>query len=184
MDILLGYNGLAVAFIIIAALHLYFIIYSKARVITKALIVPLVLWYSLVLFYTPEKLMGWPTPSSVPDNSRVLSMMFREPFKGSPGSIYILAIGYTGVNKSNIGEALDPGHVFGYSEKNVARLYRLPYNRVLHKRLKRGEKKAEESGGFLKIGGIKKRKNKGTEGDGEQLEIEINVVDPKQLMPK
>ncbi len=184
MDILSGYSGLAVAFIIVAALHLYFIIYSKAKVITKALIVPLVLWYSLVLFYTPEKLMGWPTSSSMPDNSRVLSMMFREPFKNSPGSIYILAVGYTEVNKSNIGEALDPSHVFGYNERNTPRFYKLPYNRELHKRLKEGEKKAKKTGGFLKIGGRKKNKNKDNTVGGEQIEIEIDVVDPKQLMPK
>lgn len=182
MDILLGYNGLAVAFIIIAALHLYFIIYSKAKIVTKALIIPVVLWYSLTLFYIPGKLMGWPTSSPIPDNSRVLSMMFREPFKGRPGSIYILAVSYVEVNESNISEVLNPKHVFGYSEKNVPRFYRLPYKRELHKRLQEGEKQAKKKGGFLRIGkGKKIRKNDSWSTDEE---IKIEIVNPKLSMPK
>ncbi len=102
MDILLGYSGMALAFVIIAAIHLYFIIYSKANIVVKAVVIPIVLWYSLVLFYTPSKLMGWPTSQSIPKNSRVLSMMIREPLRGNPGAIYILTINYSDVEKLSL----------------------------------------------------------------------------------
>lgn len=184
MDISLGYNGLAIAFIIIAALHLYVIVYSKVRVTIKALLIPMVLWYSLVLFYTPGKLMGWPTPQPIPDNSRVLSIMFREPFKGRPGSIYILAVSHVEINKSNIEEVLNPKYIFGYSEKNVARFYRLPYERELHKRLKKGEKQAKEKGGFMRIDKGKKVKIKKKNNWVFEEELRIEIVDPKVLMPK
>lgn len=184
MDILLGYNGLATAFIIIAALHLYVIVYSKGGVVIKALLIPMVLWYGLVLFYTPGKLMGWPTPQPIPDNSRVLSMMFREPFKGRPGSIYILVISRAGIGKSNIEEVLNPKYIFGYSEKNVPRLYRLPYKRELHKRLKDGEREAKKKGGFMSISKGKKVKIKKKNNWVFDPETIIEIVDPKTLMPK
>jgi len=186
MDIFLGYSGLAVAFIILAAIHLYFIIYSDAKVIIKAVIIPAVLWYGLTLFYTPGNLMGWPTSQPMPDNSRVLSMMIREPRGDRPGSIYILALGYVDLkkikNKPDIDKLLEPKHIFYYTKDNIPRFYRLPYDRELHKKLKKGEKEAKKKGGFMKIKKGKRNDNINKWKDMDRFEVE--VVDPRKLMPK
>ena len=185
MDILLGYSGLLTAFIIIAAIHLYFIIESKAKVLTKALIIPIVLWFSLVLFYTPEKLMGWPTSQEMPNNSMVMSMLIREPYGSSPGAIYILALHdrfSEKITKSSVKKYLNPKSVFGYTTKNIPRFYKLTYDRELHKDLKKGEKKVEQKGGYLRLkkGSLVKKNKKFR----EDYQFYVEYEDPKKLMPK
>ncbi len=184
MDTLLGYSGLSIAFIIIIALHLYFIIYSKVKVITKVIIIPTVLWYSLILFNTPGKLMGWPVPDQlVPENSRILSKIIREPFGDDLGAIYLLTVNYSKVEKKSFIQLINLKHIFGYNEKYVPRLYELPYSRDLHRRLNESLKEAKNKGGLVRVGKRKMdKKIKSRWKKDNRLEIE--VVDPKKLMPK
>ena len=46
MDVLTAYVGLSVAFVIIASLFLYFIIGSKAPLLVKVIIIPIVIWFT------------------------------------------------------------------------------------------------------------------------------------------
>jgi len=92
MDILTAYAGLSIAFVIITSLFLYFIIGSKAPLLVKAVLIPIVIWFTLALYFTPEKLMGWPTPAEPPDKSIILLPIIKEPAGDSKGFIDLLVI--------------------------------------------------------------------------------------------
>ena len=148
MDVLTAYAGLSIAFVIIASLFLYFIIGSKARLLVKVILIPIVIWFTLALYFTPGKLMGWPATVEPPDNSIILMPIIKEPRGDSKGFIDLLVIVREESKKSLI-EQLKPGNVFSYNDKNTERLYRLPYDRELHEALMEAQTKARRVGGFM-----------------------------------
>jgi len=181
MGIMSAYIGLIIAFIIIISFFLYFFIASNMPVAVKILIIPIIVWYSLVLFYTPDKLMGWPTWQPIPNGSRIISMIIKEPFKDDLGSIYIWAIDY------NISEkwSINPKRVFRYNEKNTPRVYKIPYSKELHKKLIEARSSAKKNHGFM-MWGIKKGKGKLKRGGNLNLsdDVEIRIIDPMKLLQK
>jgi hypothetical protein len=175
MDILTAYAGLSLAFVIITSLFLYFIIGSKAPVLVKFVIIPIVIWFTLALYFTPGKLMGWPTPAEPPNNSIILLPIVKEPVGDSKGFIDLLVIVREESKKSLI-EQLKPGNVFSYNSKNTERIYRLPYDRDLHKKLTEAQKKARKNGGFM----MYSRKGKSQYED----ESRIKVINPRDIIKK
>ena len=134
--ILTAYLGLAVTFLILITLLLMLLIKVKGRIITKFVIIPVVIWYSLVLLYLPNSFMGWPTGDEIPDNSIILTIFFNEPRGSSKGAIYLLVLTKNiDTSKRSLFEQLDYRGVFKYNYINTPRIYRIPYNRGVHKAL-------------------------------------------------
>jgi len=184
MDILTAYIGLSVAFVIIASLFLYFIIGTKAPLLVKVIIIPIVIWFTLALYFTPGKLMGWPTHAEPPDRSIILLPIIKEPAGDSKGFIDLLVIVREESKKSLI-EQLKPGNVFSYNNKNTERLYRLPYDRELHEAITKAQKKAEGVKGFMRYSRNKKSKsNKGESLRGHKELPTITVINPRVLLNK
>ena len=80
-----GYVGLTTAYILIISILLWLFITSRTYLIAKIVIVPVVMWYGLVLYYTPSNLMGWPVNISseqmLPPDAFVVSTTIKEPNK-------------------------------------------------------------------------------------------------------
>jgi len=183
MGIVSAYIGLSVAFILIVSILLYFVINSDTHVAIKAGLITIVVWYSLVLFYTPPKLMGWPTYQDLPDSSLIVFALVKEPRGKDLGGMYLLLL----IQESNrtLLEQINPKNIFDYSEKNTPRLYRIPYDRELHKELMKKRKQAARSRGGLKLK-KKKKKNKGT-GRGKQRDkdmFKIELINPMEMLGK
>jgi len=164
MDILAGYFGLSLAFVIISSVFLCFIIGSKINVSVKAVLIPLVVWFTLVLYYTPGKLMGWPNPGEPPDNSIILLYLIKEPAGDKAGFIDMLVI-MNDTSKRSFVDQLAPVNVFGYTDTNAERMFRLPYERKLHEELVEKSKEAKRKGGVLRY-----KRKKGKPGSGEEGE--------------
>ncbi len=182
MEVISAYLGLTVAFMIVGSILLYFVINSKSHVLLKAAVITIVLWYGLVMFYTPPRLMGWPTYQDLPDESRIIYVLVREPRKDDAGGIYLLLMNVGDGTKSLV-QQINPKHIFDYSSKNTPRLYKIAYSREFHKNLEKAKRKAGR-GGIIKL---KKGKiNNKSDGNSRQIkeEFKFTVLNPMELLTK
>jgi hypothetical protein len=155
MGIIPGFLGLTLAFLLIAVVLLWFFIKAKVPVLLKLIVIPLVIWYSLVLLYTPNKLLGWPSPEEWPEGAMVLKFIIVEPSPNKPGGFYfwliddgymkrqeLLKIGKIAQSETpGLLEVLNPKDIFGYKSTNTPRAYIMPYDREFHKMLTKKDKK-------------------------------------------
>ena len=182
MEIIFAYLGLSMAFMIIGSILLYFVVNSKSHVLLKAGAITAVIWYSLVLFYTPPRLMGWPTYQSMPDESRIIHALVKEPKDDDEGGVYLLVIGIN--DKKSLVQQINPKHIFNYSSKNTPRLYRMPYDREFHKKLEKAKRNAGRKG-IIRLTKDKSQKNKGGRSSKKiRDEFRFKILNPMELLTK
>ena len=188
MNMWYGYIGLSIAFVIIAAIVLWFSIRAPGQIIIKAMLIPATVWYSLVLYYTVPNLMGWPIPQTIPDNSQILAIRIMEPDPkhNHPGAIYFWADikPKSKSQQQSLIAQLNPNSVFSYNSKTQPRAYQLPYSRKLHKAIVEAQRKAEGVPGAqlrTKNGGPPQ----GPAGNRESKStLELEVINPVKSFPK
>ena len=183
-----GYIGLSIAFVIIAAIVLWFSIRTPGQIIIKAILIPATVWYGLALYYSVPNLMGWPISQSIPDNSHVLAIRIKEPDpkQNDPGAIYFW-VNIKPDSKSpvqTVKALLNPKSVFRYTSRTQPRAYQLPYSREMHKAIVEAQRKAQGvPGGQLRTKKAKsKRGNPGNEVIKAKLQLEI--INPVNSFPK
>lgn len=186
-----GYAGLTTAYILLAAMLLWLFINSRTYLFLKILIVPLVLWYGIVLYYTPTNLMGWPTAiksvEELPGDAFVSGIQIKEPNKKTlePGAIFITVIKFS--DKSEMKFSLNPKEAFTYLGKEEPRIYKIPYSKELHKKILEAQKKQRGRSGSTiktkkKLKGDKKEGTVGTENS--KAKEMFRIINPIELMPK
>ena len=188
MDMWSGYIGLAIAFVIISAIVLWFSIRTPGQIIIKAMLIPATVWYGLVLYYSVPNLMGWPISQSIPDNSQVLAIRIKEPDpkQNDSGAIYFW-VNIKPDSKSpeqTVKALLNPKSVFSYDSKTQPRAYQLPYSREMHKAIVEAQRKAQGvPGAQLKTKkGKSKRGNPGN--DASKAKLELEIINPVNSFPK
>ena len=188
MDMWSGYIGLAIAFVIISAIVLWFSIRTPGQIIIKAMLIPATVWYGLVLYYSVPNLMGWPISQSIPDNSQVLAIRIKEPDpkQNDPGAIYFW-VNIKPDSKSpeqTVKALLNPKSVFSYNSRTQPRAYQLPYSREMHKAIVEAQRKAQGvPGAQLKTKkGKSKRGNPGN--DTSKAKLELEIINPVKSFPK
>ena len=126
-DLFVGYSGLAVSFVIFAVILLW--IFIKADNISwkaKLLTIPLVLAYTIILYYIPINFMGHASPNV----KGVCQVIILKYFVVEGDAIYFLVLDY---NKENI-MALLPRPVDAVKTGRPT-LYKIKYNSDTHKAL-------------------------------------------------
>jgi hypothetical protein len=188
-----GYLGLVTAYILIASVLLWLFISSRTYLGIKILIVPVILWYGLVLYYTPGNLSGWPIEVSsidkLPDDAIITSIIIREPSKltSDPGGIFMTIIKPS--SKTKIAFTLNPKDAFTYTGSDLPRLYKVPYSRELHKQILEAQKMQKGRPGSsiktkIKIK-VKDGNKKGTIGEENSNDKQMfRIVNPIELIPK
>jgi hypothetical protein len=186
MAIWSGYIGLAIAFLIIATIFLWFFLRTPGHIIIKVILIPVTIWYSLVLYYTIPNLMGWPTSEAIPENSQILAIRIKEPNPklDDPGAIYFWLNTKPSSKEQNLSPAawLNPKRVFSYNSASHPRAYQLPYSREMHKKIIENQKKAQGvPGAQVRI----KKKGRGIPGQEEsKAPLEFEILNPIKLLPK
>jgi len=188
MEVISAYLGLSVAYIIIVAILLYAVLKTDLYVVAKVFIITIVMWYGLVLFYTPPKLMGWPTIQELPYDSEVmiLNFLIREPIAGNSGGIYFWLIKKDEGIELSIVDQLNPKNIFDYDEKNAPRSYKIPYTRELHKELMEKRKAAGKLGGYIVL---RRNKQKAAKSSGKnrrsyKSEFKVKIFNPQTILKK
>ena len=186
-----GHTGLAIAFVIISAIVLWFSIRTPGQIIIKALLIPATVWYGLVLYYSVPNLMGWPISQSIPDNSQLLAIRIKEPDPkhNDPGAIYFWVNTKPGSKspEQTVKALLNPKSMFSYNSKTQPRAYQLPYSREMHKAIVEAQRKAQGvPGAQLRTKKAKKGKSKRghTGNDASKAKLELVIINPIKSLPK
>lgn len=153
MAIFYSYVGLALAFIIITTLLLFALIKSNLHILLKVLIIPLVVWYSFVLYYAPNKLLGWPTTEEWIDGSVVEHYKIIEPLGDNSGGFYFWLYPPPEKQKTvynKIIDRLNPRVTFSVKiSRDIPRIFYMPYDREFHEMLEKKSKEKKKLKGRL-----------------------------------
>jgi len=129
MDIFLGYSGVAIAFSIM--MFVLLMIFIKANNISwklKFVLIPLVMWYSVALYHTPQNFMGWPAEKwSIQNEVIIIGYHINE-----EKAIYFWVVDY---NIKNVRAIIDPRTAFYPYIDDTPRAYMVVYDSDLHKKL-------------------------------------------------
>jgi len=176
--------GLPIAFAVLTALLLWFLVGKKPPFLLKVCLVAGVVWYGLVLFYTPEGILGWPK-KDFPDYCVVLSFKVIEPaINAEEAGIYLWAVPKEIEEK---GDFLDNWRVFQHTHKNVPRAYRVEYDEEMHKQLSEADAEAKAVNGlvtFKKPKGAKQGEGRPSDSHNYDDDTGWNVLDPQKIFKK
>ena len=153
--------GIPVAFVIISAILLWFVIGSKGNWLLKAVVIAATLCFSLGMWNSIEGLQGWPTKEPLPAKFLLHWAVIEEGNKqtDTPGNIYLWV--------EDLADKKETTNWFSFLPKEMTdkpRVYKIPYSRDVHEQLQKameGMKKGKRFVGENKGGKL------GQEGEGE-----------------
>lgn len=185
--------GLPISFVILGALLLWLCVDKKVSKVLKVLMIAGVIWFGLILLYTPSRIMGWPvntTYDGLPETAVVLSWKIIEPnINAAEAGIYLWMVPKKfGAPEESLFDIyqVDPRYAFDVTLKDTPRCYRLPYEKEQHKTLTRKAREARKAKGILlfkkRSGG--KKGSKKNQGRDISDESDYKIIDPSDVMKK
>lgn len=136
--------GISIAFLLLSAVVLWFVIGAKGKVLTKVIAIILTCGFSISVYNGLESFRGWPTYDDVPDKFSIKWVIINEPkSKTEEGNIFLWIDKVPEYAKKQIGEfenkeKLDPKKLLYYNGVDGhPRAYRLPYSKEMHKMMQR-----------------------------------------------
>lgn len=161
-------TGIALGFVLIAALTLWFIIGSKGHWLSKAAMILLSLYFCLSVGFSVNEFLGWPTEEKLPEQFLVHWAVIDEPDvkDGTEGSIYVWTKPLSETKETY--DTWDDYLLSFYDGNSQPRAYRLPYSRDLHEKTQEALNMLMQGEG---VGGSRMGEGKpgkgSREGDGE-----------------
>lgn len=162
--------GIPVAFLLLAAMGLWLIIFAKGYWWLKCLFISSILYFSLAMWVSLSQLSGWPTNNEMPETFITHAVLVEEPSKSDlkqKGAIYLWVSEVDEnhiIKKQEISSWLLPF----VARKNASepRVYRLPYSEELHEQARQVAKMLKA--GKTVVGkGKSKKMQAAEEGDGK-----------------
>jgi len=186
MSLYVGYLSLGIAFAILASILLWNGFRLRSFKVSLAM-VPLVIWYSMALFYVPSHLVGWPSNNKIPENFLVISSMVQEPTRGQKGGIYFW--GFEWDAKKPVTNFINPRDSFIYiPESMTPRAFRVDYSVGLQKKLTESKEQVREiPGGVMMIERPKEKKDTGKKDDiqpGPESDLQLTILNPGETLTK
>ena len=157
-------TGIALGFVLIAALTLWFIIGSKGHWVSKATMILMSLYFCLSVGFSVSDFMGWPTDEDLPEKFRVYWLVIDEPDpkRDDGGNIYVWL--QPDLETEGTHDSWHDYLLSFYDGDSEPRAYRLPYTRELHEQ---SQKALNTIMGGGAVGGTNGGLGKGdTEGEG------------------
>ena len=150
--------GIPLAFAILVAVILWFIIAGKGHWLLKMLFVSVALYFSIAMWHSLGDLVGWPSNNPLPDKFLVHWLVVKEGIPGGkdPGAIFLWATELDKNDRPKV-DKQNP-YLISFIAKKTAvepRSYRMPYTREMH----------QQANGVLKL--LKAGKQVVGEGEGE-----------------
>lgn len=158
--------GLVVGYIILAILLLWSFIKPNTSTLLKFILIPIIIWYGLVMYFIPPNLSGKPKIGDPPNNSIILYGWIVE--KGSDTGLYLWVLDPTTKPKFT----LDPREFFKHLFNNAPRSYRMELTEEMKKKWTEQNQEGSNKKGLLVF-----RKDRSREGRFER-------IDPSELLPK
>jgi hypothetical protein len=162
--------GIPIAFILLAAIGLWLLIFAKGWWILKIFFMTLCLYFSIAVWLSLSQLSGWPSSSVLPEKFLINGIAVQEPSLTNPndkGNIYIWATELDNdfkAKKTEISSWLMP--FVSKKRPSEPRAYRLPYTDEMKEQLSQVSKMMKA--GKPVVGERNKLTGKGEgEGDGQ-----------------
>ena len=182
-----GWANLAVAYLLLSGLVGLMLTLRRIPWGLKVVVVTVVLWFGVVLLYVPEDFMGWPYPGTMPDKVIMSAFHVNEPTDKFEGAIYIWG---PELRSPDTGDEITQ-NIMKYTPEDFSapRVYRLDYDRELHKRLIEQHKARQKGMVGIPIFEKKQRDGKKPEtGNGSQdlwesRNLMFRVINPVTMMP-
>lgn len=178
-----GWIAVAVGWVILTALGISLFLAPKVKLIFKVIVIPLIIWFSVALYYASAGLMGHPIHGDPPYGSIILGVhIVEESFMSDEPAIYLTTVDRNETEFGKFRDKLDPTKVFFYFKKGEPVLYKLNFDKDLVKQLKEGLRRKLETGGVMiwnKVGSEKGKANKfSRDPDG------IKILNPFDILTK
>jgi hypothetical protein len=170
-----GFTGLVLTYVILTTLLLWMFKKSDIAKWKKLLIIPLTLWWSIALYFTPLGFMGYPVSKDIPDESIVISYKITEPNEKNDGGMYFWVIDVNKIKPL----PTDPRKAFTILNRQEPRAYKLPYDRDLHKDISKKKRKQIEQNGII----IWSHLQKGNSNGKKYPKGNFEVINPLSLLP-
>jgi hypothetical protein len=178
--------GVSIGYLIVVFLLCWFVVLSRGRVAWKILAITFSVFYAVALYMYLPKIEGYPTGNEIPEGSILISVKVEEPTVESDGAFYLWCNPKPNLRKKAL-SLFTPGGFLAYTGHAKPRVYMMPYDRELHKKLLEQQKKAQKVGGFLVVNkkrGGKKGKQRLGEGRDTQEKIKFKVINPVEVLTK
>jgi type IV secretory pathway VirB6-like protein len=173
---------LALSFLLLASILGYIVIQTKLNPIIKAVLIVVMIWYSIALYSAPGHFMGWSKPISVlPENSIILAYRIVEPSKTTKGGMYFWVL-----DPREGKDASNPREFFKLVGESEPRYYCIPYDRELHKQLEEAEKtrKRNPNGLMIWSKGNSHKADRNNEDGDRTGERGFKIKNPVDLLPE
>jgi len=174
-----GHLTLAVAYTMLAAITGWLLSGRAVRTFHRALLIPLLVWFGLVLLYVPNHLLGWPTNEEPVEELYMVGYSIGK----LASAIYIWGIPLQGDETAS-------WWVLGYSPEDpqAPRAYKIPYYRALHKALEQWRLGKSQKGIPILRNVGKKQKSKRKLADTgsskwKSEQYEFLVLNPRNILP-
>jgi len=125
--------GLSLSFLVLAGFTAWMLVYTKiGSDWVKGILLLAILWYGMVVYFTPDKMMGWPHSVSgyhdLPDVGVILHWKVVTP-RGNPAEegIYLWMVPKEYEEKSTWLDFL-PHRIFSLRPQDTPRAYKVPYS--------------------------------------------------------
>lgn len=191
--------SIPVCLLILISLNLWYVFGCRGQWAIKAIITPLVLLSSVIIWGSLGYLMGWPTQQDLPEKYQLHWIIIEEPSDKDEGAIYLL------VNDISIKKNRDIRVGSYVANTKEPRLYKAPYSRAAHKQAQQFQKALREGkslflsrkkgrqkggsgdnkgeGGKSGEGGDGKAKGEGLGGEGGHQEEPFGYIMPPSRLP-
>ena len=190
IDILGGFSGITILYVLLMVLLSWSIIGIKGRWITKGLFMAVAIWFSVTLYYSFQNFMGWPTEETISAKyCQLIWFQIKEPSKVTdhPGAIYLWV---REISKSEIIEGItlsqlaNPMIWFIYPDETVPRAYKISYTKDAHKKLREAAEGRKK--GIRTYVIIEKNKLKADKADELEIRdrVRFKLVKPQDMLPK
>jgi len=154
--------GIPIFFVILASVMLWLIILGKGKWYFKALLVPVVLYYCIIVYLSLGSLSGWSAKESLPEKFRIHWVVIEEPEKigTDTGSIHLWLSATEETENKPINKFLYP--FTSQRKTGEPRAYRMAYSQKMHESMEKTMEQLKQ--GKVVMGESKKsEKNKNQE---------------------
>ena len=124
---MLSIIGLSISFVILVTILMWMMAYTKIGPDwLKSIILVIVMWYGLMVYFMPIKMMGWPVCGELPETGIILAWKAIDPgMNPGEGGIYLWM-----VPKEEYGPSWKdwlPNQLWMLKKRDIPRAYRIEY---------------------------------------------------------
>jgi hypothetical protein len=173
----LPYIILVLGYALLVSLFLWVAITIRGKWVAKFTMVPLILWFGLFMYYVPPQLAGYPSEQEIIQERVIVRYYtYQAPTQTEEGHIYVVVDTrfFKDKNEVNFLDKINPLSYTDISKSEHLRLYRIPWDDDLVKKMTKAQKKKQliilnKNGGKNK--GVNNSEGKKGNGKGKAGQI-------------